>query len=266
MHYRDIKISTGLATILIVILLSFSISKAQNAPELKIHYLGHSAFIMDFDNGISIVTDYGKDNAWKDWGWDSPINTIGDLVPDVMTYSHTYHEDHFDSTRIPVGVKHILTYQDSLEISGISIKPIRVCEKNLNEYDNTAFLFTYKGLKILHLGDAQVEIINISDKKIRERIKNLFPQSLDLLFMTIDGPTKFTQQAADFVNLLQPKRVIPMHHWTEETLLNFVVQCKSGNKNNCVENLNSADYELFLNEQISPVKIITLERGPYFTK
>jgi len=266
MYYRDIKISTGLTAILIVILLSFSISKAQNCPELKIHYLGHSAFVMGFDNGTTIVTDYGNENAWLQWGWDSPINTIGNLVPDVMTYSHTHHEDHYDSTRIPVGVKHILTCHDSLNISGISIKPIRVCEKNLNEYDNTAFLFTYKGLKILHLGDAQVEIINISDKVIRERIKNIFPQSLDLLFMTIDGPTQFTQQAAEFVNLLQPKRVIPMHYWTEEVLLNFVTQCESGNKNNCVETFNSTDYELFLNEQVSPVKIITLERGPFTTK
>lgn len=59
--------------------------------ELKIHYLGHSAFVLEFDNGITVVTDYGHENVWKEWGWDSPINTINRLVPDVMTYSHTNH-------------------------------------------------------------------------------------------------------------------------------------------------------------------------------
>ena len=67
--------------------------------------MGHSSFIIQFDNGISILTDYGKYNAWVQWGWDSPIHDIGDFVPDIMTYSHTHHEDHYDVDRIFQNVK-----------------------------------------------------------------------------------------------------------------------------------------------------------------
>ena len=66
--------------------------------EVGIHYLGHSSFVLSFDNGVDIVTDYGKENAWLEWGWDSPIHSIGDLIPKVMTYSHT-HCDHYDQNR-----------------------------------------------------------------------------------------------------------------------------------------------------------------------
>ena len=120
-------------------------------PEIKIHYLGHSAFVLQFDNGINIVTDYGKENAWVLWGWNSPINDIGDLVPDVMTFSHQ-HEDHYDPSRIPQGVTHILSGTDYLSMEGIEITPIRTCETNINIESNTSFIFDYKGLKICHLG------------------------------------------------------------------------------------------------------------------
>ena len=95
------------------LLLSLSL-KAQDVVD--IHYLGHSSFVLEFDNGITIVTDYGHYNAWVDGGWDSPIYDFGDLIPDVMTYSHTNHADHYDPDRIPNGVSFILTEFDTLEI------------------------------------------------------------------------------------------------------------------------------------------------------
>ena len=83
---------------LIAVLLSFqSLTAAQDAS-VTFHYLGHSSFLIFFDNESSVLTDYGKENAWADYGWDSPIYDIGDFRPDIITYSH-YHEDHFDSTR-----------------------------------------------------------------------------------------------------------------------------------------------------------------------
>ncbi len=131
-----------------------SLEISAEVPILKIHYLGHSAFVLEFDNGITVVTDYGEPNAWVQFGWDSPIHSIGDLIPDVMTYSHTHHADHYDPSRIPAGVGYILKDMDSLSIDGLSITPIRVCESNINVEDNTAFLFSYKGFRFLHLGDA----------------------------------------------------------------------------------------------------------------
>ncbi len=45
------------------------------SQNVQIHYLGHSAFVLTFDK-ITVVTDYGKPNAWKEWGWDSPIHDM----------------------------------------------------------------------------------------------------------------------------------------------------------------------------------------------
>ena len=117
--------------IIVIFIFHLGVSNLHSSePEIKIHYLGHSAFVLQFDNGINIVTDYAHYNAWVDWGWDSPIYSIGNLVPDVMTYSH-HHDDHYDLDRIPENISHIITGLDSLSIDGIEIKPVRTCEDSI---------------------------------------------------------------------------------------------------------------------------------------
>ncbi len=238
------------------------------AEVFKIHYLGHSAFVLEFDNGITVVTDYGEPNAWSQWGWDSPIFEIGDLVPDVMTYSHTIHEDHYDPTRIPEGVEHILMKTDSLTISGLTITPIRVCESNINVEDNTAFLFSYKGFKFLHLGDAQAQIKNIHNPDVKNHISEIIPASLDLLFMTIEGPTQFIEAAEVFVDLVKPRRIIPMHYWSEEYLQEFCnylrLQNDSG-KTYQINEVGNAKYVINETDQPQPVEVICLTRSAYYS-
>ena len=235
-------------------------------PELKIHYLGHSAFVLEFDNGITVVTDYGHFNAWAEWGWDSPIHEIGDLVPDVMTYSHTHHDDHYDPDRIPDGVIHILKDTDSLTIAGLEIRPIRTCEQSIDSADNTSFLFIYKGLKVLHLGDAQAQIENIHDKEVRAHVAKILPHSVDLLFMTIQGVNQFIPQAEAFIDLLQPKRIIPMHHWSQEYRENFLQhleQQNSAGKHYEVHRVDGAKTTLSRDESVTPITVISLKRAPF---
>ena len=161
----------GTARIMVFLFLFAGLLQAEDAV-VEIHYLGHSAFVLEFGNGVTIVTDYGHYNAWVDWGWDSPIHDIGDLVPDVMTYSHTHHDDHYDPERIPDGVAHILTEYDSLTIEGIHIKPIRTCEESINTESNSSYIITYKDLKICHLGDAQAQIMKIEEGAVCDHIIN----------------------------------------------------------------------------------------------
>ena len=233
-------------------------------PEIKIHYLGDSAFVLQFDNGINIVTDYGKENAWVAWGWDSPINDIGILIPDVMTYSH-HHEDHYDPSRIPQGVTHILSGLDSLSIEGIEINPIRTCETGINVESNTSFIFEYKGLKICHLGDAQAQIIAIDNPLVIYKMLSNFPDQFDLLFMTIDGQQQFVSRAETFVELLNPKRIVPMHYWSENYLQEFIRYLEDQNnvgKNYQINEIGEAQYDLYLNENVDPIQVITLIRDP----
>ena len=153
-------------------------------PNIDIHYLGHSAFILQFDD-IIIVTDYGKPNAWKEWGWDSPIYNIGDLIPDIMTYSHS-HEDHYDSTRIPKGVRYILKNGEEIDYKDLKITAIPTCEDKFGEFNNTSYLFSYKGLNVLHTGDIQTMIANIENDTVAEYFRVNYPEKIDLLIMPIE--------------------------------------------------------------------------------
>ena len=49
-----------------------------------------------------------------------------------MTYSHL-HEDHYDSTRIPEDVKHILVNGKELCYKGLKIKTILTCEDKFGD-------------------------------------------------------------------------------------------------------------------------------------
>ena len=198
------------------------------SQNVQINYLGHSAFVMQFDNDITVVTDYGKPNAWKQWGWDSPIHDIGDLIPDVMVYSHL-HEDHYDSTRIPKGVKHILKNGEGLEFEKLNIIPIPTCEDQFGEFDNTSYLFTYNGFNILHAGDIQGMIANIENDSVADYFKDHFLENIDLLIMPIEGKIKYIPQAEKFISLLNPKRIIPTHYWSQEYLDEFIAYLEERN-------------------------------------
>lgn len=230
---------------------------------VKIHYLGHSSFVLQFDNGVSVVTDFGNYNAW---GLESYIHDFGGLVPTIMTYSHTHHADHYAADRIPIGVQHILTEFDSLEIDGLTITPIRVCENSLDIEDNSAYLFSYKGFKFLHLGDAQIQIMNIEDQTVKEHIQNIIPDSLDLLFMTIEGQNQFISQAEVFVDLIQPKKIIPMHYWSSQYKSDFLAYLNLKNnegKNYQIIDSSSSQLNISSDDSNDPIQVISLTRSPF---
>ncbi|MBM4172675.1 MAG: hypothetical protein FJ214_12455, partial [Ignavibacteria bacterium] len=62
-------------------------------PSVEIKYQGHASFLIKFDNGRTILTDYGISDVYKEYGYESPIAKLN-LVPDIVTYSHK-HQDHY---------------------------------------------------------------------------------------------------------------------------------------------------------------------------
>ncbi len=227
-----------------------------NTQNIQIHYLGHSAFVLQFDD-ISVVADYGKPNAWLEWGWDSPIYDIGDLVPDIITYSHL-HEDHYDSTRIPAGVKHILKNGEELDYKDLTITAIPTCEDKFGEFNNTSYLFSYKGFNILHTGDIQGMIADIENDSIVEYFKNNYPEKIDLLIMPIEGKIKYIPQTEQIIQLLQPKIIIPCHYWSQEYLNDFTYHIKSEVLN--YEIVNNNENSIILKEYVDNPHIIILKR------
>ena len=249
---------------LILLAITFLQSIQSFSQNIDIHYLGHSAFVLSFDD-ITVVSDYGKPNAWKQWGWDSQIHDIGKLMPDVMTYSHL-HEDHYDSTRIPKGIKYVLKNGEDLEFEKLKIIPIPTCEDQFGIFDNTSYLFSYKGFKILHTGDIQGMIANIENDTIKDYFKKNYPGNIDLLIMPIEGKIKYIPQAEKFISLLRPKRIIPTHNWSQEYLDEFITYLDSLNTSGLVYNIRkieSPQYVIKGNTLINTINVIILERSAY---
>jgi len=237
-------------------------SKAQE--EINIHYLGHAAFVIEFNDSIQVLTDFGTSNCW---GYNSPIYGIGDFVPLIMTYSH-YHDDHYDPDRIPEGVTYTLDSLDSLDFGNLSIRPVRTCETTPGVESNTSFIFEYMGFRICHLGDAQAEIMNIEDPAQQALILEKFPDRIDLLFMTIEGIYSFIPEAELFIDLLQPGMVVPIHYWSpeykEEFLTYLELQNDTAGKNYEVNRFLVPTLDVMTNDTIhSNIRVYGLSPTPF---
>ncbi|MDH4271615.1 MAG: MBL fold metallo-hydrolase [Candidatus Aminicenantes bacterium] len=230
---------------------------------VRVHYLGHASFVLEFDNGVKILADYGKSRSY---GLGSPIHGPGDLRPDVATYSHG-HEDHAGGAR-PEGIRHVLKDGRALSLKGVEIVPIPTHERSLDNPDNTSYLFIYKGLKVLHLGDCQALIMNAGKPEIPERIRKLYPDTYDLVFMPIGFVTDISASAAAFANLLDARRIVPMHYWSPEEKERFLelVEGKNRTSGGRYRIRRAGSPVLFLRPQGGEdpgVLVISLDPGPY---
>jgi len=191
-------------------------SPAQSPADIRLHYLGHSSFILGFDNGVTILTDYGKSRAY---GLASPIYALKYFQPTLVTYSH-HHEDHDRGAAFANATK--LDGQD-LSLKQIDIKAIPVSENR--EGDNYGYLITYKGYTLFHAGDSQGDIVNLSTStQVQQRLKRQLPAKIDLLLVPIDWTKNIVAQAIEYVNFLQPRQVIPIHYWSPAIKSEFLTK------------------------------------------
>ncbi len=235
---------------------------------VHVHYLGHASFVLRFDQAVTILTDYGQPEACLREGWKSPIHDIGDLVPDVLTYSHMHHADHYDPDRVPRSATHVLTKQSSLAVADLAIEPMRTSEVSLDMIENTSFLIRYRDLKILHLGDCQANITHFDEPGNRRRLAQLFPIRYDLVMIPIESTRRFPQQAAAFIDFLLPRRIIPMHYSSEASRLEFLQYLASrngaGRERYSIQTADRPDYVLTADRAgDSPITVVVLNPSDY---
>jgi len=231
-------------------------------PPVRVHYLGHASFVLQFDNGISVLTDYGKSRAYD---LDSPVYDL-DLLPDVVTYSHE-HEDHAGG-KIPGNDPHILKGMDALSLKGIDIEPIPTHERSLDQPDNTSYLFTYKGIRILHLGDCQALIEHCERSEVKEIIDDLYPDRYSLVLVPIGFVSDIVKQAASFIRLIDARAFVPMHYWSPSEKAAFLEQVRDergkGGDPHRVVAVGGAKLDLHASEKdVNEIQIINLEPGPF---
>jgi L-ascorbate metabolism protein UlaG (beta-lactamase superfamily) len=232
-------------------------------PLLRLHYLGHSSFVLRFANGVSVLTDYGKSNSY---GLDSPIHDLGDLHPDVVLYSH-HDDDHDRGDEFPgATILDGAHLHEEVGIDGIVFEPIKTREHAPG--DNTSFRINFEGLTILFAGDCQGEIEAIDQPEQRERIETLCPGRIDLLFLPIDWTHPIAAKAVAFVELVQPRTVIPMHYWSGQAKVAFLSllseKNEPGAKHFLVEEPERPDYTIDkAGDRGSAISVISLEPEPW---
>ncbi|MEM7462583.1 MAG: MBL fold metallo-hydrolase [Pseudomonadota bacterium] len=192
---------------------------ATGSSEVKITYVGHSAFRIETEDGVSVVTDYAGFPG--DGG-----------PPDVVTMNHA-HSSHYTMFPDPA-IPHVLKGWESadgqrpaehrLRVEDIYIRnvPTDLYSEGFmyEEGGNSIFIFEVAGLCIGHLG-------HLHHKLTPEHIAAI--GRLDVIFMPVDGT--YTMSQAGMIELAGQVRssiVIPMHYFSEFSLQRFLAGMQDG--------------------------------------
>ena len=221
-------------------------------PEVSLHYLGHSAFVLTFDDGTTILTEDGDSRTY---GVGSP-DDLGDLDPDIVIYAHRYADEtrriEFPNARVVSG--------DDLTHGNIEIRAIPVTEERPG--DNYGYVISYKGFHIFYAGDSQGDILAIDQPEVRNRLKKQLPSRLDLLMVPIDWKREITPQAVSYVEFLRPNRVIPMHYLSREAKERFLDSLTAVHRGYYIIESNRSDCRIFVTQPPRPIEVISLKAGP----
>ncbi len=162
---------------------------------MKIQYLGHSCFRMQFNGGLTVVTD-----PYTKVGYELPKG----LTADVVTVSH----GHFDHNYLPaVQYNCVLSNAGAYSINGVTFEGIESFHDGAQgslRGKNIIFKIIADGLTICHFGD----LGEIAYPELLAKIGKV-----DVLLLPIGGTyTIDALQAKEYMEKLSPKLVIPMHY------------------------------------------------------
>lgn len=125
---------------------------------------------------------------------------------DILLVSHE-HPDHNNIEAIPEGA-FVVRGPGDYEVKGVSITGIPTFHDSQGgslRGANTAFLIEMDGMRLVHLGD-------FGEEKIRPETVDLLGE-VDILFVPVGGTyTVDATSAAEIVNAIEPKIIIPMHY------------------------------------------------------
>lgn len=162
---------------------------------MKIQYIGHSCFLLQASDGISLVTD-----PYGDVGLNFPR-----ISADAVTVSHG-HYDHCNVSAVG-GNPRVFSQAGKFSIGNIFIEALESFHddvKGAKRGKNLIFSFVIDGVRVCHMGDVGQKFDDSFVKSIKKPDVLLIPVGDNY---TIDG-----EEAAKYVGALSPAVVIPMHY------------------------------------------------------
>jgi len=165
---------------------------------MEITWLGHSCFKLKGKEATLVTDPFNEDSGYH----------LGKINADIVTISHAHPQHSFVS-----GIRgnpKVLSGPGEYEIAGIFIYGIPTfhdAELGRKRGKNIVFLIEIDGVKICHLGD-------LGHKLSAGQIEEI--DDTEILLIPVGGVSTIgAAEAAELVNLIEPKIVIPMHFKTE---------------------------------------------------
>jgi L-ascorbate metabolism protein UlaG (beta-lactamase superfamily) len=172
---------------------------------MKLEYLGHACFRIEFSNGAVLVTDPYKPGSFGNALRYAPVGTPADIV----TVSHS-HDDHWDPSA-GKGSPKVFRKAGSFEHKGVKVLGVDTYHDSSGGKErgaNVVFVFEAEGLRVAHLGD-------LGHLPSADQVKKL--GAIDVALVPVGG--HFTIDAAEavkVVGLLGAKVAVPMHFKTSK--------------------------------------------------
>jgi len=164
---------------------------------MEITWYGLSCFRITERGMSTIVTD----------PYDPVVTGLDEikLKADIVTISHDV-PGHANLKAVKEQ-KWVITGPGEYEIGGVFLNALRVGDREKNG-NNIVCVYDYEGLTVAHLGDIQ----DVPKRKELEAMG-----SVDILLVPVGGGKGLAAgKAAEVVNLIEPKIVIPMHFKTDD--------------------------------------------------
>jgi L-ascorbate metabolism protein UlaG (beta-lactamase superfamily) len=182
---------------------------ALKPDEVRVRFVGHSTFLIESHEGVTIATDYA--------------GYAGGVVPDVVTMNRA-HSTHYTDTPDP-RIAHVLrgwnpeggAAQHHLRVGDVTIRNVPTDIRRFGQVvpdGNSIFIFEVAGLCIGHLGHLHHELGPEHVGWIGR---------IDVLMVPVDG--SFTMAQASMINvikLLRSRIILPMHYFGPTTLGRFL--------------------------------------------
>ena len=160
---------------------------------MKIQWLGHCCFRLIESTGTTIITDPYQPQEDL---------TLPSVTADVVTCSHD-HPNHANAQAIG-GNPTVITEPGFFEIKGVDVETMYAGKEN-----HIVCKYRMDGVDICHLGD-------IASDCTPDLVDMLGPVDVLLIPIGGNGYTIDAETAKEYVDVLMPEIVIPMHYASDE--------------------------------------------------